>query len=118
MVRKKLSYRSSRLIAEQESLRQQEEELRRQEALLKRRLRRLPAAVEKSRRHQNDRRAKTIYTTMARTAQLPQKGAQRGKQHPLRGVSLREKRAAKIKFIILVLILTLLLVSIWRSLPS
>ncbi len=118
MVKKKSSYRSSRLTAEQESLLRQEKELREKEALLRRRLQQLPAAMEKKRLRQKERQTKAIYTTFTGSAEQPGPVAGRGSRRHSRGASLREKRAAKIKFVILILILTSLLILIWQSLPT
>lgn len=119
MRKKKSSHKSNKLSVEQEALLRQEKELRRKEALLKRRLRKLPAMMEERQRRQKVHPyAKTIHTTLAGTHQLPGFFRERRTHQLRRGLPMKEKRAAKIKFVILVLILTSLLILIWRSLPA
>jgi hypothetical protein len=81
----------------------QEKELRQREAFLKRRL--------------QERRTKVLRTTLTETMRMPEMFASR-EERPRRGLQKKEKRAAKIKFVILVAILAALVILLWRSLPS
>ncbi len=119
----KLSYKRSKLSklsAEQEALLKQEKELRQKEERLRKQLQQLPSALEEKRHYQKQHPyAKTIHTTLVGTVDSPGLSSWLGrKRPPRRGSPLKEKRAAKIKFIILMVILASLLVLIWRSLPS
>lgn len=117
MAKKKPSYQSSKLTAEQEALLRQEKELRQREELLRRRLQQLPAVMAKRRRHRGERYPKTIHATFGEGSRIP--ATRKNKERHLRvSSSRREKKAAKIKFIVLIVILTSLLILIWRSLPA
>jgi septal ring factor EnvC (AmiA/AmiB activator) len=108
----------SKLSAEERTLQRAAEELRRKEQDLERQLRMLPAKMEARRT-----REKELARIQARTsspaislngARGPRSLKQTGKRRPL---PVRELQNARIKFLVLCLILATIVILLWRAIP-
>jgi len=114
MIKKKLSSRKSLLALEQGLLLQQERELRQKEALLRRQLQGLPTVEAK---YQSQEATRVVRHATFTSRKLP--GMFLGTSHrPAHNLPAKERQAAKIRFIILVLVLTSMVILIWYSIPS
>lgn len=110
--------RSSRLTAEEKRLLQQEEEIRRRTEELNMRLKTLPAEIRETRdreRKLKELRARTSAPAISLgSARRPGAHSER---RPVR-TPARERQNARLKAIVLCLILLSLLLLLWRSLPG
>jgi hypothetical protein len=118
MIKKKFSSRKRPLTLKQVLLLQQEKELSQREALLRRQLQDLPSAVEAKRQYQETHRhTRVVRHATFISGKLP--GMFLGTSHrPTRNLPAKERQAARIRFVILVLILASMVILIWRSIPS
>ena len=116
---KKFPDATSPLTVKQKLLLQQEKELLQKEALLRRQLQDLPIAIEAKRRRQEQHRRYTVICTAlpAENLRQPSKFLS-GDLSRHRNLPIRERRAAKMKFVILMLILTSIASLIWSSIPT
>lgn len=110
---------SDKLSAEERRLQKQQQELQRQEELLKRKLQVLPVQIEA--RKSRERELAKLRAHMASPAislggvRGPRAGKSSAKRRPL---PARELQNARIKFLILCLILVTFVILLWRSIPS
>ena len=113
------SVRPNKLSAEERRLQKAAEELRRKEEELQRQLRILPAKLE-AQRTREQKLAKLRAETSAPAISLngtrgPRGSRTAGKRRPL---PARELQNARIKFLVLLLILACIVILLWRSIPS
>lgn len=109
---------NSKLTAEERRLQREAEELRRKEEELQKQLRILPAQLEarktqarKLAKLRAETSARAIHLSGTRTATSPRRS---GKHRPL---PARELHNARIKFVVLCLILLTIGILLWRALP-
>jgi len=109
----------SKLTAAQKELLRQEEEVRRREQELQRRLQKLPAEL-KQKREQERQIRRVAVTTVARGEYVArvQHQRERGKPGAPRRALRWERRAGKMRFLVLFMILTILLILLWRVMPA
>lgn len=110
--------RSPRLTAEERRLQQQEEEIRRRTEELTHKLKTLPAELRETKA-----RERKLQELRARTSApaISLGGARRPRAHTERRpgrTPARERQNARIKSVVLCLILLSLLLLLWRSLPG
>lgn len=111
--------RSNKLSAEERRLQREAEELRRREQDLVRELRTLPAKLEAQRSREKQlaklRIANSAPAISLNGARGPRSAKQSVKRRPL---PARELQNARIKFMVLCLILATIVILLWRSIPS
>ncbi|MFA7345297.1 MAG: hypothetical protein WC003_13415 [Terrimicrobiaceae bacterium] len=110
--------RSNRLTVEEVRLQKEADALRRKEQELEQQLRRLPAQLQAKRTKERERaklRAKMASPAISLNGAHSGRSAKpNGKRRPL---PLRELQNAKIKFLVLCLILATIGILLWRSIP-
>jgi|LauGreDrversion2_6_1035139.scaffolds.fasta_scaffold31266_1 TolA-binding protein len=112
-----------RLRDEEEKIRLLEEKIRRQEEEARRKLENLPKELEERKRRQQELHRLHLVSAPTRADGLSKL---RDKRHPLRqksitvsgGKRMAERRAARMQFILLCLVLGIILLLLWKSLPS
>ncbi|TSA30223.1 MAG: hypothetical protein D4R65_13710 [Verrucomicrobiaceae bacterium] len=111
--------RSNKLSAEERRLQREAEELHRKEQELERQLRTLPAKLEAQRSREKQRIKLRIESSAPAIslngARGPRSAKQSGKRKPL---PARELQNARIKFLVLCLILATIVILLWRSIPA
>ncbi|MDX2079670.1 MAG: hypothetical protein SFU53_02710 [Terrimicrobiaceae bacterium] len=112
--------RPTKLTAQERLLQQQEEELRRREQELQRKLKQIPAQLEEKRRRERELVRQRVAASTpaislggARATRSSRAQASRGRRLPA-----SELQTARIKFIVLCVILATLVILLWRSIPT
>jgi len=110
--------RSPRLTAEERRLQKEAEELRRKEQELEKRLRALPARMEAKRSRERELARLRAETSPPSISLNGVRGSRAGR-HPSRHAPLpaRELQNARIKFLVLCLILATIVILLWRAIP-
>ncbi|MEI6033519.1 MAG: hypothetical protein WCS65_04440 [Verrucomicrobiae bacterium] len=110
--------RASKLTAEERNLEKEADELRRKEKELERQLKMLPAKLEARRSKEKELARLRAHTASPAISLNGARGARSqklaGKRRPL---PVRELQNARIKFLVLCLILTTIGFLLWRALP-
>jgi len=117
MIKKKFLSRESLLTLKQGILLRQGRELHQKEASLRHQLQDLPAALEVPQPREAYRRALRRATFISEK-QLPRVLSGTSCHRPTHSLPTEASKAAKIRFAILVLTLTSIVILIWRSIPS
>ncbi len=111
-----------RLREEEEKIRQLEEKIRQQEEAARRKLENLPKEMEARQRRQQELVRLHLVSAPTRADGLSKL---RDKRHPVRqqkartgGKRMAERRAARMQFILLCVVLGIVLLLLWKSLPS
>ena len=111
-----------RLRDEEEKIRLLEEKIRHQEEAARRKLENLPKELEARKRRQQELHRLHLVSAPTRADGLSKL---RDKRHPLRqkttasgGKRMAERRAARLQFILLCVVLGVILLLLWKSLPS
>ena len=117
MAQRKPTRKATGLTEAQKEIERMEEEIRRQEAALKQRLEKIPAEIQK-RRAEERRMQRVETTTMAYGELHPRRGARSRNQPPSGRVLRRERHQGKTKFLVLCLIFVLILILLWRVMPT
>ncbi|MFI0347801.1 MAG: hypothetical protein ACH346_03360 [Chthoniobacterales bacterium] len=107
---------------EAEKIRLLEEKIRRQEELARQKLENLPKKIAERQRKQQELMRLHLVSAPTRADGISKL---RDKRHPLRhqtsvtgGKRIAERRATRMQFILLCLVLGIILLLLWRSLPS
>lgn len=111
-----------RLREEEEKIRLLEEKIRGQEEAARHKLENLPKELEERKRRQQELHRLHLVSAPTRADGLSKL---RDKRHPLRqkttsvgGKRMAERRAARVQFILLCVVLGIILLLLWKSLPS
>ncbi|MFZ4115215.1 MAG: hypothetical protein ACOYK6_00660 [Chthoniobacterales bacterium] len=111
-----------RLREEEEKIRLLEEKIRLKEEAARRKLENLPRELEERKRRQQELHRLHLVSAPTRADGLSKL---RDKRHPLRhktvaagGKRMAERRAARMQFILLCVVLGIILLLLWKSLPS
>ncbi len=111
-----------RLREEEEKIRLLEEKIRQQEEAARRKLESLPKELEARQRRQQELVRLHLVSAPTRADGLSKL---RDKRHPVRqqtavtgGKRMAERRAARMQFILLCVVLGIVLLLLWKSLPS
>jgi|GEM_PF-1226475 len=118
MIKKKFLSRESLLTLKQGILLRQGRELHQKEASLRHQLQDLPAALEVPQPREAYRPRAVRRATFISEKQLPRILSGTSCHLPTHSLPTEASKAAKIRFAILVLTLTSIVVLIWRSIPS
>lgn len=110
--------RPARLTAEERRLQKEAEELRRKQQELEKHLRSLPARIEAKKSREREL-ARLRAETASPAISLSGNRSLRGGRQPARRAHLpaRELHNARIKFIVLCLILAMIVILLWRAIP-
>lgn len=111
-------FQSDKISAEESRLRKQQEELQRQEEELKQKLRTLPAQMQA--RKKRERELAKLRATVAPDAiSLGSAARSRSRSKPAskRRTRIGEFQSARIKFLVLCLILATFVILLWRTIP-
>ncbi|HLB32640.1 MAG: hypothetical protein A3F67_06710 [Verrucomicrobia bacterium RIFCSPHIGHO2_12_FULL_41_10] len=111
-----------RLHQEEEEIRRLEEKIRRQAETAQRKLEKLPQEMAERKRKQQELMRLHLVSSPTRADGLSKL---RDKRHPVRhkpvasrGKRMAERRAARMQFILLSVVLGIILLLLWKSLPS
>lgn len=107
---------SSKLADEEKRLLRKQEELRREEEELEHKLRTLPVQIEQ--RRARERESAKLRAATAPTISPDGMRGSRGKKPKRRPLPSRELTNARIKFLVLCLILAAFVILLWRSIPA
>lgn len=113
--RRKPTRKAVALTEEQKELERQQEEIRQKEAALRQRLQKLPVEVKK--RREEARRIQRVDTTTVAYGEIQQRRSLRGSAGPRRGLR-KDRNQGRIQFLVLCLVFLLLLILLWRVMPS
>ena len=119
---RKLDVDRQRLHQEAEEIRKLEEKIKQREELARRKLENLPKELAERQRKQQELMRLHLVAAPTRADGISKL---RDKRHPLRhqptqlgGKRFSERRAARMQFILLCAVLLIILLLLWRSLPS
>ena len=111
-----------RLQQEEEAIRRLEEKIRKQAAAAQQKLEKLPQEIAERKRKQQELMRLKVVSSSTRADGVSKL---RDKRHPIRlkasvtgGKRIAERRAAKMQFILLSVVLGIILLLLWKSLPS
>ncbi len=119
---RKIDADRERLHQESAEIQQLEEKIRQKEELARRKLENLPKEIAARQRKQQELMRLHLVAAPTRADGVSKL---RDKRHPLRqqsvpsgGIRMSERRAARMQFILLCAVLLIILLLLWRSLPS
>ena len=112
-------FRSDKISAEENKLLKQQEELRRKEEALQRKLRALPAQIQERKNIERERaKMRAVAAPEAISLGSAARGRPRSAKSPTkRRTRVGEAQSARIKFLVLCLILAMFVILLWRTIP-